>query len=284
LAPAIDPVGFNTVVFTGVVVGPMLCSWTATNFAQHIPPCHNMFLLSSLSSLGGIGAAVCFVLHFITTELGLKVPFYFLDLLCVIFFYFLWQRVKYKVAGTFAHNYPRKSNLINGQTSASELDKKKADKESYVHTVVFNTLMPISLLVVYMLILIPSFASASPPVQFLLRCVGHTWIKGQQDMRQRDAIANGKFQSTVKAASLNMFVMEAVYSLLGRFLVSSSANSSTGWYFATILTTSYMEFFSRVNAEAIKCFFRVCIHKTGPLTGRELQNYTDCRGRFPGPG
>ena len=34
-----------------------------------------------------------------------------------------------------------------------------------------------------------------------------------------------------------------------------------------------MEFFSRVNAEAIKCFFRVYIHKTGPLTGRELQNY-----------
>ena len=267
LVTAIDPVGFNTVVWTGALVGAMLCSWTSNNNSYEIPFFQNMVLLSAL---GGIGTAMYFAMHFITTKMGFKVNFYLIDILCTVFFYFLWQMIAHMSKAGKLLKYPLKSNLITGQ--ASTLDKNKT-KNLALYDFIFCVLLPLSLLGVYMLVLIPSFASASPPVQFFLRCVGHTFIKGQQDMRQRDSFANGEFPYTVKCASLDMFGMEAVYSLLGRFLVSSSANSSTGWYFATLLTTSYMEFFSRVNAEAIKCFFRVYIHKTGPLTGRKLQNY-----------
>ena len=188
LVTAIDPVGFNTVVWTGSLISAMMCSWTSHNFGKRVPPCNNIVLLSSIA---GIGTVMYFTMHSITTELGFKVPFLFLDILCSVFLYFLWLGVKHKVAGNLELKHPRKSNLITAT------HKKKAAKESHDNLLV-STLLPISLITVYMLVLIPTFASASPPVQFLLRCVGHTWIKGQQDMRQRDAFANGNFSQTVK--------------------------------------------------------------------------------------
>ena len=96
-------------------------------------------------------------------------------------------------------------------------------------------------------------------------------MKHQSDMRQRNAFATKEFDDTVKRMCMDMFAMEAVYSLSGRFLMTSGAGKSYGWYLASLICTAYMEFFMRVNAEAITNRLRG--KKLGPLTGQDLGRY-----------
>ena len=133
----------------------------------------------------------------------------------------------------------------------------------------FALLLPV---LVYMFILLPAFASSPPPVQFVLRVFGHSFMKSQSDIRQRDAFALKKFDETVKRKCVDMFAMESVYCLAGRFLMTSGAGSSYGWYLASLLCSAYLEFFVRVNSESLEYHFRKA-NKLGPLTGNDLANY-----------
>ena len=123
----------------------------------------------------------------------------------------------------------------------------------------------------YMFVFLPGFASCSPPFQFVLRVVGHTFIKHRSDMKQQTAFATKKFDRSVKNMCTDMFAMESVYSLSGRFLMTSGAGKSYGWYIASLLCTAYMEFFMKVNSESINNRLRG--KKLGPLTGQDLISY-----------
>jgi len=155
----------------------------------------------------------------------------------------------------------------------SGLDIEQLVKENVKNSFLANVLLPMVLALTYMFLLIPSFNAAANPARFFIRVVCHPLIKGQSDVRQRDAFATGSFDSTVKAQSLAMFAMEAVWSISGRFLMVRSSGSSYGWYIATLFCTAYMEFFFRVNAEPLAYHKRVHISKLPPLKGQELINY-----------
>ena len=95
------------------------------------------------------------------------------------------------------------------------------------------------------------FASSTPFAKFLIRVFGHTFIKAQSDIRQRDGFATKEFGSSVKCVCQDMFPMECIWSVAGRFLVTSSAGH-LGWYTATLVGASYMESFMRLNAEPLE--------------------------------
>ena len=66
--------------------------------------------------------------------------------------------------------------------------------------------------------------------------------------------------------------MECVWSIAGRFLVTSSAGDFR-WYIATLLGTSYTESFMRMNAEPLEGMWLQYISGLPPLTGQALTNY-----------
>ena len=125
---------------------------------------------------------------------------------------------------------------------------------------------------VYLFVIIPSFQSSSSLVQCIIRVFGHTFIKGQSDVRQRDGFARNKQSKTAKAACGNMFAMECVWAIAGRFLISGAVGSYN-WYLLTLLSTAYMEWFMRVNSEPLEYLWLVYISGLPPLTGRSLNNF-----------
>ena len=78
--------------------------------------------------------------------------------------------------------------------------------------------------------------------------------------------------TTVKAQCQSMFPMECIWSIAGRFLVTSSAGH-LGWYSATLVGASYMEFFMRINSEPLEGMWLEYISGLPPLTGQALTNY-----------
>jgi hypothetical protein len=124
-----------------------------------------------------------------------------------------------------------------------------------------------------MFVLIASFQSCSAPIKSLIRVFGHTFIKGQSDIRQRDGFASDGFVSTVKAECIVMYAMESVWAIAGRFLITSSAGQDYNWYLFTLFGMSYMEWFMRVNAESLEYLWLVYIQGKPPLTRISLDRY-----------
>ena len=163
--------------------------------------------------------------------------------------------------------YPRKTQVFTDSVDETSI-KSESDKNGLIVT----TLIPMILVISYIFAMIPTFASGSPPVKFLVRIFGHSFIKAQSDMRQRDAFATRTFSQTVKSMSYDMFAMECVWSVAGRFLLTGSAGS-VGWYYATLVCTAYIEFFMRVNAEALEGVWLKYVVGKPLLTGQALANY-----------
>jgi len=122
----------------------------------------------------------------------------------------------------------------------------------------------------YMFVLIPSFQSCSPAAQTMIRIFGHSFIKSQSDVRQRDNFATGKFESTVKVKCNGMFPMECIWATAGRFLVS--AGNAGFLLFVTLGGVSVMEWNTRVNAECLEGAYLQLLGQP-LLTGQALDNY-----------
>ena len=70
-----------------------------------------------------------------------------------------------------------------------------------------------------------------------------------------------------------MFAMECVWATAGRYMMVASAETSVGWFIITLIAAGYMEWFMRINAEAIKNNVNRIMYGKPPLTGRALKNY-----------
>ena len=259
----LDPKGYSTLIIPGFLFSAIGCSSTGT-FATNIMP------FKMKCSLIAIHIAIVAVSYLsvksITDSVGSIISYHCLDVIILIIGYLGWQISKHFVRYSFDPKvrYPRAHQVT---------EREDGESKSKMNTFVTSTLLPIALTLSYLFVLIPNFASAPAWGQCLLRTFAHPFVKGQSDMRQRDAYATKDFDLTVKAMSGDMFPMECVWSTAGRFMMVSNAGKSYGWYLVTLIALSYMEWFMRVNAEAIKYRLNKFLYNKPPLTGKALKNY-----------
>ena len=203
MVKTLDPVGYSSVVFTGLLAWAMACSFSSTYANSIISPKVLCMLIAIYVSI----VAACFLsVTFFAGFMEEDISFYVVDIPHVAVGYILWQvfhgKVN-KIKGVKVR-YERVRQVGGG---ASLLQSKEAAK---IYQVVFTVILPMVLGFVYLFVIIPSFQSSSSLVQCIIRVFGHTFIKGQSDVRQRDGFARNKQSKTVKAACGNMFAMECV--------------------------------------------------------------------------
>jgi hypothetical protein len=265
----LDPVGYSSLVMTGTLAAMMGCSFAVT-VGLHPTTCRMNVLMSLLYF--ALLATYFLAIHALAKSMAYKLSFYAIDVLLMVLLYLIWIIVKAKkIQLGVGARYPR-TNQVESVSGGGAVDKTRVESQTRHNGILLATLLPVALLGIYMFILIPAFATSPPPVQFVLRVFGHTFIKSQSDVRQRDGFATNTFHSTCKAMSVNMYAMESVFGIAGRFLMTAGAGSSYSWYCASLVCTAYMEWFMRVNAEALEYRF-IKATKRKPLEGMALRNY-----------
>ena len=244
LISRMDPVGYTSVIIPSMVAWAMACSFTGRLSSRF----YSRRAILELLAVYIVILSVCyFSIRFFSELMGSNTSFFVVDIPHIALFYVLWQTFCFRTNKTYQ---PKVRYERINQVGGNDLGGESLDDAARKANFILAILLPMVLTIFYMFVLIPSFQSCPPHVQTMLRIFGHTFIKSQSDVRQRDAIATGTFLLTVKLECNAMFPMECIWATAGRFLISAGNND--GWLLVTLVGVFVMEWSMRVNAECLE--------------------------------
>ena len=264
LISVMDPVGYTSIIVPSTLAWAMSCSFAAQHDSYFVPHRMNFELIAGFVAILSVCSGSVW---FFSELMGSSVSFFVVDIPHIAVGYVLWQLYIFRTSKKYK---PKLRHPRVNQAFGSDPDAESLNNSAKRNTLITSTLIPMVLTTMYMFVLIPSFQSFSPLFQTMIRIFGHSTIKSQSDVRQRDGFATGIFKSTVKLNCQSMFPMECIWAIAGRFLIS--AGNPGFWLVVTLVGVSGMEWSMRVNAECLEGAYLQLLGQP-LLTGQALDNY-----------